>query len=181
MGARSRKRVGQAEALEKPRTSRKAGDQGPAPEPAARVGGRPPREELGPEQLKGLAALMTQPTIAAAADEIGVHPRTLSRWMQEPPFRAEYMRQMNDLQHELWRQVLSARDEAWNRFLELLRSGDERIAVRAATWYLDRMLSVPPILRSLGAEDGQPNISPRVRMLLAEAEEIERGGKDDAA
>jgi transposase-like protein len=51
---------------------------------------RAPREELTAQQLRGITALIDQPTIAAAAKQIGVHPRTLSRWLREPTFYAEY-------------------------------------------------------------------------------------------
>ncbi len=53
---------------------------------------------------------------------------------------------MAKLQIELWRQMLSLRTEAWNRLLELMHSTDERVALRATIWFLDRMLTVPAIL-----------------------------------
>lgn len=127
-----------------------------ASEPTTRgAGGRPPREELTPPQLRGMKALLTQPTMVAAAEEIGVHPRTISRWSKEPAFRAEYLGQMTELQMELWRQMLAVKSEVWNRFLELMRSTDERIALRATTWFLDRMLSVPVILSQIAGEDDE--------------------------
>ena len=79
----------------------------PAAEPSPRAAaGRPPREELTPPQLRAIKALLTLPTTVAAAEEIGVHPRTISRWSKEPAFRAEYLGQMSELQIELWRQML---------------------------------------------------------------------------
>ena len=81
--------------------------------------------------------------MVAAAEEIGVHPRTISRWFTRQRF-AEYLGQMTELRMELLRQMLGVRSEVWNRFLELMRSTDERIRrQRATTRYLDRMLSVP--------------------------------------
>ena len=151
----------------------------PSPPAAA---GRPPREELTPQQLRAIVALLTLPTTVAAAEEIGVHPRTLSRWSRDPAFRAEYLRQMSELQVELWRQMLGVRNEAWNRFLELMRSTDERVALRAITWFLDRVLSIPAIVSQIALEDDavDPDTSPRLHALL-EAETTERGDEDDAA
>jgi len=157
---------------------------GPAAEPTPPgAGGRPPREELTPPQLRGVKALLTQPTTVAAAEEIGVHPRTISRWSKEPAFRAEYLGQMTALQIELWRQMLAVKSEVWDRYLELMRSSDERIALRATTWYLDRMLSIPAILSQIALEDDgvDPDTSPRLRTLLEAAEAIEPGDGDDAA
>lgn len=145
----TKKALGKPNGQAQTSTGMKVGEAGNQTEPnseptALAATGRPPREELSPQQLTGIHALLTQPTFVAAAQEIGVHPRTLSRWMKERPFRAEYLRQMTELQAELWRQMLLVRTEVWRRFLELMRSSDEKVALRATTWYLDKVLTVPP-------------------------------------
>lgn len=147
------------------------------------IEGRPPREELSPLQLRGIHALLTQPTMAAAAQEIGVHPRTVARWLKEPTFRAAYLGQMTELQLDLWRRMLAVRGEVWERFLELMRSPDEKVALRATSWFLNRMLSVPAFLGQISLEeDGfDPGISPSLRTLLAEAEVVEHSNEGDAA
>jgi hypothetical protein len=134
------------------------------------LGGRRPREELSPQQLRGVAAVLTHPTIAAAAEEIGVHPRTMSRWFKEPGFLREYLAQVTELQLELWGEMLAVRSEVWSRFLELVRSDDDRIALRATTWFLDRMLSVPAIVGRMTVEEdgGAVGIPPRLRAFLAD-------------
>ena len=139
------------------------------------AGGRPRRDEVTALQLRGIAAILSHPTISAAADEIGVHPRTMTRWFAERAFSAEYERQMAELQLELWRRMLSVRGEVWERFLELLASADERIAIRATTWLLDRMLAVPAILtRSTGPPDESTRaVSPRLRAFLDETPAID--------
>jgi hypothetical protein len=64
--------------------------------------------------------------------------------------------------------MVGVRQEVWNRFLELLRSEDERIALKATTWYLDRLLSVPGIVQRLGSPNDQdPVIPPSLHALLA--------------
>ena len=151
-------------------------------EPASpAVGGRLPRKDLTPLQLRGLNALLTQPTIVAAAEEIEVSPRTLSRWIKQHPFRTEYLGRMTELQVELWRQMLDVRVEVWGRFLELMRSPDERIALRASTWFLDRMLSVPAMLAQISPEDDDlgHHASPSLRAFLNEADADEHGNEDD--
>jgi hypothetical protein len=44
---------------------------------------------LTPKQRRGVAAMLTQPTIAAAAQAAGVTERTLYRWLVLPAFTAE--------------------------------------------------------------------------------------------
>lgn len=39
-------------------------------------------------QEKALASLISAPTFLVAAKEVGVSPRTLQRWMEEPRFKA---------------------------------------------------------------------------------------------
>src|SRR5687767_6620255 len=119
--------------------------------------GRPRREELSPLQLRAIVALLTHPTLAAAAKSVGVSTRALQRWMTEPMFLKEYLSKLEQLQLDLWRQMINVRQEVWDRFLELVRSKDERIALRAVTWYLDRALAVPAIAeRHAAAADVDP-------------------------
>jgi hypothetical protein len=156
-------------------------DRGGEERPKARgrsAGGRPRREGLTPLQHRGISALLTYSTITVAAAEIGVHPRTISRWLKERRFRAEYVRQANELQLELWHQMLAERGEAWGRFQHLMRGDDERIALRATTWLLDRMLSVPAIIRrdAVGEEESGIYLSPRLRALLDEVDAIDLRG-----
>jgi hypothetical protein len=87
-----------------------------------------------PLQRLGINALLAQPNMAAAADAIGVLPRTMPRWFKEAAFAREYEAQMEELQHELWRGMLGVRREVWDRFLEFVRSKDERVALRATSW-----------------------------------------------
>lgn len=151
-------------------------------EPQRSGRGRPPRDDLTALQLRAISAIMTQPTMAAAAKQVGVHPRTMSRYFREPAFRKEYLDQMTELQLELWRQMLSVRQEGWLRFLELLRSKDERIALRASSWFLDRLLSAPPMLRRFETDEGpNPAVPPRLRAFLEDAELADGNDEDGAA
>jgi hypothetical protein len=46
--------------------------------------------ELTAKQHKVLAALLTEPTVAAAAQKVGVGERTVHTWLSEPAFEAAY-------------------------------------------------------------------------------------------
>ncbi len=46
--------------------------------------------KLTPKQEKAITALLSQPTIEAAASSLGVNPATVHRWLQEPAFAAAY-------------------------------------------------------------------------------------------
>ena len=47
-------------------------------------------ESLRPEQELGIAALVREPTIGAAARAIGVDESTIYRWLREPAFSHKY-------------------------------------------------------------------------------------------
>ena len=72
---------------------------------------------------------------------------------------------MAELQLELWRQMLAVRHDAWLRFLRLLQSDDERIALRADMWLLDRLLAVPTMVERL--EETADPISLLLRIFVA--------------
>lgn len=164
---------GKTDAPVGPRRSR-AKEEHSKPGRKSELVGRPPREELTPQQLRGIAAVLNQPTLAAAAGEVGVHPRTISRWFRERAFTEEYRRQMTELQAELWHRMLAVRNDVLTRFLELMRGGDDRIALRATMWYLDRILTVPaPIGRSNPTDlEAAQEVSPRLRALLAQVDTV---------
>src|SRR5688500_3388437 len=46
--------------------------------------------KLTPKQERAIAALLSQPTIEAAADTLGITRITIYRWLQEPAFDAAY-------------------------------------------------------------------------------------------
>ena len=47
--------------------------------------------DLTPKQHKALAALLTEPTLSAAAAKVGIGERTLHSWLAEPAFKAAYL------------------------------------------------------------------------------------------
>lgn len=47
---------------------------------------------LTPEQETAIVALLNQPTVQKAAEQVGVSDRTVYRWMDEPEFSEAYRR-----------------------------------------------------------------------------------------
>ncbi len=43
-------------------------------------------QKLTPKQEKAITALLSQPTIEAAAASLGINPATVHRWLQDPAF-----------------------------------------------------------------------------------------------
>ena len=56
----------------------------------ARANGGELQEALSDKQSEGILALINEPTIARAATVLGIHERTLRRWLDEPAFRKAY-------------------------------------------------------------------------------------------
>lgn len=42
------------------------------------------------KQEDAIVALLSQPTVEAAASECGISPKTLYRWLRDPAFKAQY-------------------------------------------------------------------------------------------
>jgi hypothetical protein len=49
-------------------------------------------DELTPKQEEGIIALLNCPSVRKAADQIGVHEKTIYRWLDEEPFMRAYRR-----------------------------------------------------------------------------------------
>jgi hypothetical protein len=45
-------------------------------------------DKVTPKQARGIMALLTEPTITAAASKAGVTPKTIYKWLREPRFKA---------------------------------------------------------------------------------------------
>jgi hypothetical protein len=97
-----------------------------------RNGGKP-----GRKQERALAALLTSPTIAAAADAIGVTEKTLRGWMRDPTFDAAYRaarRQAVDHAVTLLQRLCR---RAVKTLARAMRSPNPNVQVRAATTVLE--------------------------------------------
>ena len=130
--------------------------------------GRPPSNELDARKLQAINYYLSDPNKANVAEKLGVTPKTVSRWFQDPVFVAEYNRQLDDIRLDLWAQMNAAKDEAWARLMILLRVAPPPISLRATTWLIDRLLSPPKFLdRSEAPQTGiAESLEARERELL---------------
>jgi hypothetical protein len=130
--------------------------------------GRPPREGLDPLQRHTIVALLSYPTQTAAAAAVGVSEKTIRRWFQQPCFRDEYFRQLDELLAEQWSMMTAVRNEIWERFIELTRSENEMVVLRAVTWYFDHLSRRMPSLQLRRRNDDDAlEHPPRLRELYA--------------
>lgn len=140
--------------------------------------GRPPRSTIEPRQLLMVAHLLSGRTQREAAELVGVDEKTVSRWLQEPLVRQEFATQLAAISTELWGRVAAEVADAWEVFRGLLRSEDERIRLRACTFFLDRVLAVLPIERLL--EEGRLAATPMPSDVAKFFEERGEAGGDAA-
>lgn len=74
-------------------------------------------ERLSRKQEQAIAALLTQPTLQAAAASVGVNPMTLTRWHRLPVFKDAY----RAARREAVSQAIAAVQRATNDAVQTLR------------------------------------------------------------
>jgi hypothetical protein len=79
-----------------------------------------------------IAALLTEPTIAAAAAKAGISEATAQRWLRDPEFRREYQRARAEVLSQTISRLLGATGEAVEALRKNLMCGDHAIENRAA-------------------------------------------------
>ena len=85
---------------------------------------------MTPKQNKVLAALLTAPSKAAAAQAAGISPRTLRDYLADPEFQAEYKRAFAGLVEDATRQAQQAIAPAMSTLREIVEDGDENAQAR---------------------------------------------------
>ena len=140
--------------------------------------GRPTRTGVEPRQMRALHLLMAGKSRKEIAEQLEVNEKTISRWLREPAVMVEFAHQTAAVSAELWTQFTAETTEVWTIFRGLLHSEDERIQLRAATWYLDRVLSLISIERVL--EDG-PRTMPALPPSLSRYLELPDEDRADPA
>jgi len=73
--------------------------------------------KLSRKQEQAIAALLSEPTIAAAAERVGVGEVTLWRWLQREDFRVDYQR----ARRETVAQAIAAIQQASSEAVQALR------------------------------------------------------------
>ena len=140
--------------------------------------GRPARTVVEPRQMIAIGLLMEGKTQKAVGEELGVDEKTISRWLREPAVKLEFGQQLAASSAEMWAQMIAQRAEVWATFRKLLQSQDERIALRAATWYLSRVMSLTSMEDLLEGETRALRPLPRSFLALFEEGPSEGSGEE---
>ena len=85
---------------------------------------------MTPKQNKVLAALLTAPSKAAAAQAAGISPRTLRDYLADPEFQAAYKRAFAGLVEDATRQAQQAIAPALSTLREIVEDTDENAQAR---------------------------------------------------
>jgi len=109
-------------------------------------------DRLSSKHRQAIAALLSNPTIEAAALEVGVTARTLRRWRDEPVFAAALATAESALLSQVARTMVTAANEA----VDVLRSvmADDESA-RQRTAAARAILQHLPAIRLLGSIDAR--------------------------
>jgi hypothetical protein len=132
--------------------------------------GRGHGEKFSRQQEAAVAALLTEPTYAAAARKVGLSESTLYRWMQKPAFQSACHAARRELVAGAVHRLRSGTGQAVETLLAVARKGRrESDRVRAANSLLDhafRMTSDEPNRDAAGS--GTPFAPADVVQLLSE-------------
>jgi hypothetical protein len=99
-------------------------------------------EKLSRLQSKAIAALLTAPTFADAAGEVGVSERTLRNWLQRPAFKDAVKQAGKEMLGLTMSRLQGAAREASDTLLRSLHCGVPASEVRAAGLILDNAFKV---------------------------------------
>jgi 2-succinyl-5-enolpyruvyl-6-hydroxy-3-cyclohexene-1-carboxylate synthase len=83
-------------------------------------------------QTKAVAALLSAPTLADAAAEVGVNERTLRNWLKKPTFKEAVKQAGREILGVTMSRLQAAAKEATETLLRKLRCGENSVEVRAA-------------------------------------------------
>jgi len=98
---------------------------------------------LTSKQKKGLAALLTRPTITAAAAQAGVTEKTLYRWLGQPAFSAELKAKQVGIIDAAAGGLVAGLTQALDTLAELMTDGHgENVRRSAASEWLDQCLMI---------------------------------------
>src|SRR5262245_22492626 len=99
---------------------------------------RRPRESANRRWERAVAALLTEPTVEAAAAAVGVSPATLYRWLGDPAFASLYRASRRRALEAAVGQLQRASGQAVQALVDALSSRKVGDRIRAAALILDR-------------------------------------------
>jgi hypothetical protein len=97
------------------------------------------RTKLNRKQETLIAAMLTEPTLVAAAEKAGISPATLYRWQQLPEFQAAYQAANRQVVNDSVARLQRASDAAVEALERNLRCGKPATEIRAALGILDQV------------------------------------------
>lgn len=99
---------------------------------------------MTPRQQKALAALLTSPSRAAAAEAAGITTRTLQNYLAAPEFQREYKRAFEEVVVDATRQAQQAISPALSTLREIVedRKEDAQARISAARAILSHGLKL---------------------------------------
>jgi len=97
-------------------------------------------EKLSRLQGRAICALLSAPTFADAARDVGVSHRTLKNWMLKPAFRAELKHARQRVLEDALTRLEGACNQAVDTLCRAMNSSKPAIALRAATAVLQLAL-----------------------------------------
>lgn len=100
----------------------------------------PESDRLTPKQARAIEALLAEPTIAKAADAVGVHERTLRNWMRQPTFSRCFRDARAELLGAAVGRLHGALSEAVHTLRRLQRCDSDSVALGAARAILDNAI-----------------------------------------
>lgn len=107
---------------------------------------------LTPVQRKAINLLTQGKGLSETGEILDKDPRTMSRWMHKSEFKAELDRRLDEADRAEDLLMLGLRKEASERLRQLMRSDDEKIALRACV----------QVLGSRSRTDRRPDFERRV-------------------
>jgi hypothetical protein len=97
-------------------------------------------ERLSRKREEAVAALLTHRTLAAAAEAVGVHERTLREWLRDPAFDAAFPEARRRAVDRAVAQLQRLCGRAARTLARAMRGEDMGVAVRAAKIVFDTAL-----------------------------------------
>src|SRR4051812_28015131 len=94
-------------------------------------------DNLGTKRQRAIAALLTHPTVAKAADAVGMAESTLRRWLASPEFRAALRKAGREAIEFAVSRLHEGAAEAADALRKNLRAGKPSDRTRAAQVLLD--------------------------------------------
>jgi transposase-like protein len=103
-------------------------------------------EKLSRKKNAAIAALLTQPTITAAAKDVGIDESTLRRWLKEPTFKREFRAAREDVVETAVGRLQQCAGKAVEALERNLASGHPAHEIRAALGILGHAIEAIELL-----------------------------------